>query len=183
MTKQIATLVGSARDGSLNQRLFKAVQDMMADDMSLFQIEGMRNLPIYSQEIEERGMPGEVTQMADQIRAADALMIITPEYNYSIPGPLKNQIDWMSRVEDQPFEAKPVSLMSCSPSPMGGVRAQYHLRDVFVALGGRLVNRPEVAVADAQNRLSEDGKITHDQTKEIVERHLDVFAKLIDERL
>lgn len=179
MTKQIATLVGSSRKGSLNQRLFDAVQRMIGDGMNVFQIQGMRDLPIYSQEIEERGMPDAVAHMADRVRSADALMIITPEYNYSIPGPLKNQIDWLSRVEDQPFEGKPVSLMSCSPSPMGGIRAQYHLRDVFVALGGRLVNRPEVAVADAPNRLSEDGTITDNKTRDVVSAHLEAFSRLI----
>lgn len=179
MTKHIAVLVGSHREGSLNQKLYRAVDALISEDYTLIEIEGMRELPLYSQEIENDGIPASVSAMADKVRQADGLLIITPEYNYSIPGPLKNQIDWLSRVKDQPFNGKPVSLMSASPSPMGGIRAQYHLRDVFVALGGRLVNRPEVAVSDAPNRLGDDGEVTHDQTRDVIRNHLDKFYELI----
>lgn len=181
MPKTIAALLGSQREGSLNQRLFKAVSHLMQGEADLIEISGMRDLPLYSQEIEERGIPSSVVKMAEQLRSANAVMIISPEYNYSIPGPLKNQIDWLSRVENQPFNGKPVSLMSASPSPMGGLRAQYHLRDVLVALGGHVTNRPEVAVAYAQDRLSEDGNITHQATLEIVENHLQAFYQIIDD--
>ena len=179
MLKTIAVLLGSHRKGSLNQRLFKAVSHLTQGEADLTAIDGMRDLPLYSQEIEERGMPDLVTSMAHQLRSANAIMIISPEYNYSIPGPLKNQIDWLSRVENQPLDGKPVSLMSASPSPMGGIRAQYHLRDVLVALGGRVTNRPEVAIAHAQDRLSDDGRITHDATQEVVKNHLQKLYQLM----
>lgn len=180
MSKTISVLLGSSRSGSLNRRLFLAVANLARGKAHLVLVDDMDDLPIYNQDIEDQGMPATVTRMADQIRSADAAMIISPEYNYSIPGPLKNQIDWISRIENQPFEGKPVSLMSASPSPMGGIRAQYHLRDVLVALGGRVTNRPEVAVSHAQDRLTSDGEISHEQTQEVVKNHLQSFYGLIE---
>lgn len=179
MKHTVAIMVGSQREGSKNQHLKKAIISNFASDFEFTEIQGMTELPIYSQEIEANGIPQLVETMAAQVRQADSLMIISPEYNYSVPGPLKNQIDWMSRVDEQPFKNKPMSFMSASPSPLGGIRMQMHLRDIFVALGGRPVNRPEVAVAFVGDRISENGEITHDQTKEIIRTHMDDFRTFI----
>lgn len=179
MKHRIAVLVGSQREGSKNQLLKTAIESDFASDLDISEIEGMTDLPIYSQDIETRGIPSLVESMAKQVRQSDGLMIISPEYNYSVPGPLKNQIDWMSRVANQPFYNKPISLMSASPSPLGGIRMQMHLRDIFVALGGRLVNRPEVAVALVGDRISDGGHIQHEQTQDVLMQHLSDFKALI----
>jgi chromate reductase len=178
MTFKIATLIGSEREGSKNHQLRNAVINIGRDTFSFEAVGDMRQLPIYSREIEDNGIPQIVEDMAEIIRGADGLMIFSPEYNYSVPGPLKNQIDWLSRVKNQPFEGKPLSIMTASPSPMGGARMQYHIRDIFVALGGRVVNRPEVAVAFASDRLSNEG-VTHDKTREVIENHLDAYKSLL----
>lgn len=115
---------------------------------------------------------------ADAIRAADGLVISSPEYNYGPPGVLKNAIDWLSRVEDQPFEDLPISLMSASPSPMGGIRAQYPLRQIFVALKADVTPRPEVAVASAYERF-DDGKLVHEQTRSVIANHLSAFGAVL----
>jgi chromate reductase len=180
MKHHIAIMVGSQREGSKNQLLSQAIQSEFASGFTMAPVNGMTDLPLYSQDLEAEGIPDLVQVMASQVRQADGLIIISPEYNYSVPGPLKNQIDWMSRVDDQPFEDKPISLMSASPSRLGGIRMQMHLRDIFVALGGRLVNRPEVAVAFVRDRISVDGQIQHEKTSDIIKSHLKDFKSLIE---
>ena len=108
--------------------------------------------------------PAAVTALAEAIRSADAVLIATPEYNYSIPGVLKNAIDWISRLEDQPFDGKPVALLGASMGRLGTARAQYHLRQVFVFLNAHLLNRPEVMIATAHERIDDAGALEDEDT-------------------
>ncbi len=98
-----------------------------------------------------------MTSFADKIRAADGVIINSPEYNYTIPGTLKNAIDWVSRLKDQPFKDKPVALQSASGGPQGGSRVQYHMRQMFVFLGAFVFNTPEIFVGTAQNKFNDKG--------------------------
>jgi chromate reductase len=130
--------------------------------LEIFDLEG---IPLFNQDLEDR-MLQKVKEFKAKIRAADALLIATPEHNYSVPGVLKNAIDWASRpYDDNSFEGKPVAVMSASPGMLGGARAQYHLRQVLVSLNMNAVNRPEVIVAFVDEKIDENGNLTDEKTR------------------
>ena len=126
------------------------------------------------------GIPADVVALADAIRAADGVVIVSPEYNWSIPGVLKNAIDWLSRVKDQPFAFKPVALQSASGSPVGAARMQYHLRQTLNSLEALILNRPEVIVTFANKKIDEKTlELTDQPTKDVIKMQLEAFAKFI----
>src|SRR5208337_2125172 len=154
MEKQIKILAfaGSLRKGSYNKALVRAAVELAPENvaMEVFDLEG---IPPYNQD-NENTPPQKVTEFKEKIRTADALLIATPEYNYSIPGVLKNAIDWASRpYQGNPFEGKPVAIMSASIGKLGGARAQYHMRQCFVFLNMYPVNKPEVMLAFAAENV------------------------------
>jgi hypothetical protein len=118
----------SLRKGSFNRALMNALPALAPADMKLTEAPSFRGFPLYDADLQAKGFPPDVTALAHAIRAADGIIIITPEYNYSIPGALKNAIDWVSRLPDQPFKEKPVAIQSATGGPLGGARMQYHLR-------------------------------------------------------
>jgi chromate reductase len=126
------------------------------------------DVPLYSEDIRQRGFPPAVRDFRDRVRAADALLIATPEYNYSVPGVLKNAIDWASRPPDQPFQDKPIALMGASAGMAGTTRAQHHLRQSFVYLGGRLLVRPEVLIPSGVQKFDEQGNLTDEPSRKLV---------------
>ncbi len=150
---------GSLRKNSFNTAALRACGDLLPAGvtMSIFDI---APVPLYNEDLREQGLPEPVQQLREQIRAADALLIATPEYNYSIPGVLKNAIDWASRPPEQPFDGKPIALLGATPGGLGTSRAQYHLRQVFVYLNSHLLNRPEVFISGAPNKFDADGRLT-----------------------
>jgi chromate reductase len=111
------------------------------------------------------------------VAAADALLVVTPEYNYSIPGMLKNAIDWVSRPPEQPFAGKPAAIMSTSGSILGGARAQYHLRQIFVFVDAHPLNKPEVIVPRAQDKFDAELRLTDDHTRKAIAAQLEALAK------
>src|SRR5207253_10436157 len=123
-------------------------------------------IPLYNEDVRQQGFPAPVEDLRAKIKAADALLIVTPEYNYSVPGVLKNAIDWASRPPDQPFDGKPMALLSASPAFTGGARAQYHLRQVFIYLNALILNRPEVFISVAHTKFDAEGRLTDDKTRE-----------------
>ena len=169
MNQQISILgfAGSLRKGSYNRALLQATLELVPDDASLeiFQLDG---IPPFNQDFESS--PSEkVKEFKKKIKAADALLIITPEYNYSIPGVLKNAIDCASRpYGDNAFEGKPVAMMSASIGMLGGARAQYHLRQSFVFLNMYPVNRPEVFVSFAPRKFDDKGRLLDEETKKLI---------------
>ena len=127
--------------------------------LEIFEIEG---IPAFNQDL-EGDIPKKVKEFKSKIREANAILIATPEYNYSVPGVLKNAIDWASRpYGDNPFDGKPVAIMSASVGMLGGSRAQYHLRQIFVFLNMYPVNGPEVIVPFAQDKFDATGKLIDD---------------------
>ncbi len=149
---------GSLRKGSFNKALLRAaLEEVPADaDVELFDIQGM---PLFSEDL-ERNPPQIVTDFKARIRAADAVLIATPEYNYSIPGFLKNAIDQASRpYGDNAFAGKPAALMGASIGMLGTARAQYHLRQSCVFLDMHPLNQPEVMVPFAQDKVDENGRV------------------------
>lgn len=150
---------GSLRKQSYNTSALLACQQLLPHGvtMSLFDIAA---IPLYNDDVYKQGFPDSVTQLREQILAADALVIATPEYNYSIPGVLKNALDWASRPPSQPFDGKPIGLLGAAAGGMGSSRAQYQLRQVFVALNGQVLNRPEVFISSAPTKYDAEGKLS-----------------------
>ena len=176
MTEKIKVLAfaGSLRKGSYNKALIRAAVEVAPENVvvEVFDLEGM---PLFNQEF-EADPPQKVKEFKDRIRAADALLIATPEYNYSIPGILKNAIDCASRPKaDTPLEGKPVAIMSASTGRLGGARAQYHLRQTFIFLNMQPINRPEVMLSDAPHNIDVDGKVTNEQTRQLIRQLLEAL--------
>lgn len=166
MEKQIVILgfAGSLRKGSYNKALLRAAVELAPKDVKLeiFDLEG---IPPFNQDL-ENGMPSKVKEFKAKVKVADAILIATPEYNYSFPGVLKNALDWASRPPgENAFEGKPVAIMSASIGLLGGARAQYHLRQVLVALGMHPINRPEVMVSSAEDKFDEEGMLLDEKAK------------------
>ena len=136
-------------------------------------------MPLFNADIESPPPPA-VARMRDTIRNADALLVVTPEYNYSMSGVLKNAIDWASRPPDQPFAGKPIALQSASGGPLGGSRMQYHLRQSMVFLDGLVFTRPEIFVGMAPQKFDEKTLELKDQpTIDIIKQQLAGFEKFI----
>jgi chromate reductase len=172
---KVLAFAGSLRKGSFNKALIRCAVEVAPENVAVevFDLEGM---PLFNQEF-EANPPQRVKEFKDKIRAADALLIATPEYNYSISGVLKNAIDCASRPRaDTPLEGKPVAIMSASTGRLGGARAQYHLRQAFIFLNMHPVNRPEVMLSDALHNVDTDGKVTNDQTRQLIRQLLEALA-------
>ena len=137
------------------------------------------DFPHYSHDVQQEGFPSAVTAMAERIAKADGVVIVTPEYNYSVPGALKNALDWLSRLNPQPFAGKPVAIQTGSPGMIGGARAQYHLRQILVFLDGMTLNKPEVMIGQMTGKIDVDGgSIIDEDTAKIVGAQLAALAEL-----
>ena len=173
---KVLGISGSLRAGSYNTAALRAAQELAPEGMSI-EIAGIGDLPLYNYDVQQAGFPPPVTALAEKMRAADALLIASPEYNYSTSGVLKNAIDWLSRLPEQPFAGKPVALMGASMSLLGAVRAQYHLRQTFVFLDALPLNKPEVFIALAQNKFDAEGRLTDEPTRGFVRSLLESLAR------
>jgi chromate reductase len=166
---------GSLRVGSYNKALLRAATNLLPQNATL-KIFDLNGIPPFNQDL-EMDMPEKVTEFKSKIREADAILIATPEYNYSIPGVLKNAIDFASRpYGDNPFDGKPVAIMSASIGMLGGARAQYHLRQVFVFLNMHPINGPEVIVTFAENKFDANGKLIDENTSKFLKQLLENLA-------
>ena len=173
MSKDIRILgiAGSLRRDSYNRAALRAATELTPAGATLdvFEIDG---LPGFSQD-EEQNPPAKIVELKQRIREADAILIVTPEYNYSVPGVLKNAIDWASRpYGDSAWNGKPAAIMGASVGMIGTARAQYHLRQMFVFLNMFPINQPEVMIANASERFDAAGNLTHEPTKEIIRQLL-----------
>jgi chromate reductase, NAD(P)H dehydrogenase (quinone) len=163
----IVGFAGSLRKGSYNRALLRAAVELAPTEAKIVVIE-LDGIPVFNADF-ETAPPEKVKEFKRKLKAADAILIVTPEYNYSIPGVLKNAIDWASRpYGDNSLEGKPVAMMSASTGMLGGARAQYHLRQSFVFLNMFPVNRPEVFVTFAQQKFDASGKLLDEQTKKLI---------------
>ena len=180
-TLNVITICGSLRKGSYNAALARALPALAPAGMSIAASPSIDGIPIYNADIQNSsGFPAPVNALADAIRAADALIFVSPEYNYTIPGGLKNAIDWVSRLQNQPFAGKPIALQSASGGPLGGSRMQYHLRQSMVFLDGLVFTRPEIFVGMAPQKFDEKTLELKDQpTIDIIKQQLAGFEKFI----
>ncbi len=173
----IAGLCGSLRKASFNRMALAQFGKSLPEGATLTTVE-IGEFPLYNQEILDAGVPAPVARTRDIIHGADALVIATPEYNYSTSGVLKNAIDWLSRTNPQPFAAKPIALLGASIGLFGSGRAQYHLRQMMVFLDGRPINKPEVMIATAQQKFAADGTLNDEMAVKLIR---DLGAALVRE--
>jgi chromate reductase len=176
----ILTICGSLRANSYNASLARALSELAPDGMMVAEAGTLAAFPHYNADVQTQGFPREAEVLGERIRRADGVIIVSPEYNYSIPGVLKNAIDWLSRLPDQPFKEKPLALQSVSTGMLGGARAQYHLRQVMVFVEARVFNRPEVIVASAKGKFDETtGRLVDAATRDMVSRQLAAFKQFV----
>lgn len=168
---RVVGISGSLRKGSYNSSLLRAAKRLAPKGMEIQEV-SIAELPLYNEDLREMGYPPEVLALREAIAAADAVLLVTPEYNYSISGVLKNAIDWISRPPNPPFVDKPVAIQSASPGSLGGARAQYHLRQICVYLNAHVLNQPEVFVAQADKKFDGRGELLDEKTTEFVQKQL-----------
>lgn len=173
------TLLGSLRKDSLNAVVARNLPALAPQDIEITPLGSVADFPHYNADIQAEGFPAAVSAMGDAIAAADGVIIITPEYNYSIPGVLKNAIDWLSRLPENPFAGKPVAIQTASPGAIGGARAQYHLRQSMVFLDARVINKPEVMIGMATSRIDVDSdRVTDEGTRQHLTAQIEALATL-----
>lgn len=174
---QLGILEGSLRRASLSRAVARAATDLVPDGMTATVLPNPGNLPLFSQDILDEGMPETVGELIAAIAQVDALLIVTPEYNWSIPGGLKNAIDWVSRVSDNPLAHKPVSIWSVSPGLLGGARVHEGLRHVLLSQDMLVMAKPEVQIGGAKGKVDTDaGTLTNPDTEAFLRKHLTDFS-------
>lgn len=180
-TLKVVVICGSLRKASYNAALARALPALAPPGLALEPAPPWAKFPVYNADDQaSSGFPADVTAWADAIRAADGVIIVSPEYNWSIPGGLKNAIDWASRLKDIPFAGKPVALQSCSGGLLGGSRMQYHLRMTLTTLDALLFAKPEVFVNFSAKKFDEKTLALTDQpTIDMVKAQLAGFEKFI----
>ncbi|HYF64129.1 MAG TPA: NAD(P)H-dependent oxidoreductase [Herpetosiphonaceae bacterium] len=177
-TVKIVGISGSLRQQSFNTALLHAASELLPPAATL-EIVHLGEIPGYDQDaLDAGGFPAPVQRLRDTIGAADALLIASPEYNYSISGVLKNAIDWVSRPgpnKELPFDGKPLGMMGATPGLYGTVRAQTHLRQIAVYLNMFPINKPEVLVTQAGQKFSA-GRLTDEATRDFVKQHVEALV-------
>jgi len=176
----VLSICGSLRKNSFNAALQRTLPSLAPPGLSIKSAPAWADMPIYNADIQAAGFPAPVTAWADAIRAADGVIIVSPEYNWTIPGGLKNAIDWTSRMKDDPFKGRLVALQSCAGGLLGGSRMQYHLRQSLTAVESVIMIRPEVFVTFSAKKFDEKTlELTDQPTKDMVKVQLEAFEKFV----
>ncbi len=172
---KILGIVGSLRKDSYNHFALKAAQELLPDG-AVLNLAELHGIPVFNQD-DEMAMPAAVLEFKRQILAADAILFATPEYNYSIPGVLKNAIDWASRpFGESAWTGKPVAVMGASPGLFGSARAQYHLRQTFISLNMFQLNQPEIMIGNADKAFDAQGKLIDESSRKRIRQLLTNLA-------
>jgi len=174
-TYHFAAISGSLRKESYNTMVLKYLQKISPANIVIEQI-AIADIPIYNFDLYEKFFPEQVEKLCAAIKTADAFIIVTPEYNYSIPGVLKNVIDFLSKHPLKPFDKKAVGIISASPSLLGGIRAQFHLRQILVAVNAMTMNIPEVVITQVNTKFDEAGNLTDEKTTAFLRKFIDALA-------
>ncbi len=170
---KILAITGALRKGSYNTQLLEAVKELAPKDLEI-EIVTLRGIPLYDGDEEDKhGVPAIVKALQEKVRLADGIIIATPEYNFSVPGVLKNATDWLSR-SGNPFKWKRVGVMGASQGPVGTARAQYHLRQNLNGLEAIAMPKPEIFVGSADKKFA-DGKLTDEETRKVISAWLAAF--------
>ena len=175
---KVLGISGSLRKASFNTMALRAAQKLAPEGMTI-EIADISEIPLYNEDLKADGHPEAVQRFRDQIKAADGVLFVSPEYNYSIPGVLKNAYDWASRPPEQPFNEKPVAIMGASPGMWGTAKMQYDLRKTLVFTNSFVMPRPEVFIAKAAEKFDGDGNLIDEKTKQVVTDFLKSFQSWI----
>jgi chromate reductase, NAD(P)H dehydrogenase (quinone) len=180
----VICMCGSLRKGSYNRMVMNALPALAPAAMKLSEAPSFADFPLYNADTQEKsGVPAAVHELADAIRAADGVIFNTPEYNFSIPGGLKNAIDWVSRVPNQPLAGKPIAIQSATGGPLGGGRMQYDLRRAMLFVDAVTLIKPEIFIGNCSTRIdAKSGQITDQQTVSLIRQQLVAFAKFIEQQ-
>ena len=180
-TLNVVTLLGRLRKGSFNGMVARTLPKIAPAGMEVSALPSIGDIPLYDADLQkEEGFPASVEALAEQIRKADGVVIVTPEYNYSVPGGLKNAIDWLSRLPDQPLSGKPVLIQTSSMGAIGGARCQYHLRQILVFLDAMVMNKPEFMGGVIQNKVDpQAGEVIDQSTLDHLTGQLTAFGDYI----
>lgn len=172
---KVLGLSGSLRRGSFNSALLRAAAELAPAGMSI-EPHGIGDVPLYDDDVRVAGFPDSVERLREAVRAAQALVFVTPEYNRSVSGVLKNAIDWVSRGPSQPFDGKRALIMTASRGVLGGAFANHHLRQVLVFLNVHVMPGPEVMIGGAEAKFDAEGRLTDEATRSFVAGQLARFA-------
>jgi chromate reductase len=176
----VITVCGSLRKASFNAALARQLPKLAPAGMAITAGPSIEAFPLFNQDVLDVAVPQPVEMLAAAIRDADGVIVVSPEYNWSMPGTLKNAIDWLSKLKDQPFDGKPVAIQSAAPGQLGGARMQYHLRQTLTALNAELLVRPEIFVNLAPQKFAKETlELTDPPTIEIIKQQLIAFEKFI----
>lgn len=180
--RTVLGVVGSLRRGSYNRLLLHYVADHAPERLVVDIVDDIIRLPLFNEDLEVDGLPDDVATLHERITAADGVVIATPEYNFGVPGPLKNWLDWASRPERRSrLHGKPVLLMGASTGRTGGtVQCQGQLRISLAVLGAHVVPFPPVLLAEAKDKFDEDGNLVDELAKTVIGMAMDRFLALID---
>ncbi len=175
---ELLGLCGSLRASSFNRYALQLAGEVLPEAMTMAVLD-WRDLPIFDADVLARGEPPAVTELKQRVRTATGIVIATPEYNFTIPGGLKNALDWLSRGDDQPFQHKPVAILSAATGPLGGARVQYDLRRVLLFLNAAVLTKPEVCVGQAAAKFDAAGLCTDETTRCFVTDQMLAFQQHI----
>ncbi|MEP6690248.1 MAG: NADPH-dependent FMN reductase [Gemmatimonadaceae bacterium] len=179
--RDVVVLVGSLRAASLTRRVANALGEVAPPSLALSQVE-YRDLALYDQDLEDRGAPPEWIAFRDRVRRADAMLFVTPEYNRSVPGGLKNAIDVGSRPSGQSvFDGKPAGVVSVSPGALAAFGANHHLRQMLVFLNMPAMAMPEAYIGGVKQKLDDAGKLVDDGTRQFLTKFMDAFAQWVEQ--
>ncbi|MBL0420077.1 NAD(P)H-dependent oxidoreductase [Ramlibacter sp. AW1] len=178
MTLKILGISGSLREKSVNTRALRAAGAVMPAGMQL-EIADYGDVPLYNQDLQDRGIPPAVERLRAAIESADGVLFASPEYNFSISGVLKNAIDWVSRTSPQPFKGKPVAIMSATSGLWGGARHQYELRKILGSMDALALVKPEVLINLALTKFDADGQLTDANTLKTITDQMAAFRDWI----
>lgn len=176
---KVLGICGSLRQKSTNLAALKHMGELMSAAGMKLEILSIADIPLYNQDIHDRGFPEPVLRLRRAIKDCDGLYLASPEYNFSVTGPLKNAIDWASRAPEQPFMYKPVAMLSVTEGPVGGVRNQYDLRKILVQLHALVLPRPEVFIGNNLTRFDADGRVNDAATVKVMTMQAAAFKDWI----
>ena len=177
MAIRVAGIAGSLREGSLNKGLLRAAAELAPAGMEISIYTRLGDIPPYNDDVFSKGDPEPVADLKAFIGAADAMLIVTPEYNYGVPGVLKNAIDWASRPAGKSaLNRKPAAIMGCSPGLGGTIRAQHALRQTFVFTDTQVMSQPEIKIPSAAPLFDASAKLTDENTRQHIKKFLEAFA-------
>lgn len=177
---RVMAISGSSRKASYNTALLREARGLAPPAMAV-EMYDITGIPPYNDDVRLEGYPPAAAGFRNAIRVSDAVLIASPEYNRSVPGMLKNAIDWASRQPDQPFQGKPMAIMGVSNGALGAAFANYHLRQIMVYMDARLVNGPEVMIGAGRTKFDEQGRLVDQPTRDFVAAHLRRLERLVQE--